>query len=161
MIRKGIIALCEEHRELKSQGDIIKALKENGIDNVKQVDVSRALAELQIRQRENHYWVMDYDNSQQDEIEKLSDLFDKSKNFLRILNVDVLVVQTEPYYNTMIAKQIEQTFPNRKISTICPNEVDIIVFYRTRKNDGSLIKEIKAIRDGKKVSKKSRSNKAP
>ena len=61
----------------------------------------------------------------------------------------------------MIAKQIEQTFPNRIISTICPNEVDIIVFYRTRKNDGSLIKEIKAIRDGKKVSKKSRSNKAP
>lgn len=143
LIRKGIIALCEE----------------KGIKNVNQVNVSRALAELKIRQRENHYWVMDYDNSQQDEIEKLSDMFRKSKEPPRIYNVKILFIKTDNYRNTMIAQQIKDAFPDRVISTICPNEFDIIVFYRTRKNDGLLIQEIKAIRDRKKVIKKSRSKK--
>ena len=101
-----------------------------------------------------------YASSQQDEIEKLSDMFRKSKEPPRIYNVKILVIKTNDYRNTM-AHQIKNAFPDRVISTICPNKFDITTFYRTRKNDNSLIKEIKAIRDRKKRSKKSRSKKAP
>ena len=93
-----------------------------------------------------------YASSQQDEIEKLSDMFRKSKEPPRIYNVKILVIKTNDYRNTM-AHQIKNAFPDRVISTICPNKFNITTFYRTRKNDNSLIKEIKAIRDRKKRSK--------
>lgn len=131
-IKEGIIALCDEGRKFANQRAIIKALNEKGIDNVNQVDVSRTLAELKIPQRDG-VWVMEYESSQADEIEKLSSLFKRSQELPRIFRVEVLVVQTDPYCNTMIAQQIEKTFSERVISTFCPNEVDIIIFYRTGK----------------------------
>ena len=161
LIRKGIIALCEEHREFKTQGEIAKALEKNdcNLDDVKQVDVSRALSELKIEKRkykDGYRWYMDYNSSQEDEIENLSDLFRRSKTLPNVFNVDVLVVQTDPYCNTMIAQQIEKTFSDRVISTFCPNEVDIIIFYRTRKKDKSFSKEIREIRNKIKKSRESK-----
>ncbi len=132
-IKEGIIALCDEGRKFANQRAIIKALNEKGIDNVNQVDVSRTLSELNIRQRENGVWVMDYESSQADEIEKLSNLFKRSKELPRIFRVEVLVIQTDDYQNTMIAQQIKNAFPDRVITTFCPNEFDIIIFYRTGK----------------------------
>ena len=156
VIRKGILALCEERQEFRNQRDIVKELKKRGIDNVNQVDVSRTLSELNIRQRENRVWVMDYESSQADEIGKLSNLFKRSTELLRIFRVEVLVVQTDPYCNTMIAQQIKKTFSDRVISTFCPNEVDIIIFYRTRKKDKSFSKEIREIRNKIKKSRESK-----
>ena len=87
LVRKGIIALCEERQEFRNQGDIIKALKKSGIDNVNQVDVSRTLAELNIRQRDG-VWDMNYESSHADEVEKLSNLFKRSKELPRIFRVE-------------------------------------------------------------------------
>lgn len=156
LVRKGIIALCDERQEFRNQGDIIKALKKSGIDNVNQVDVSWTLAELNIRQRENGVWVMDYESSQADEIEKLSNLFKRSKELPRIFRVEVLVIQTDDYQNTMIAQQIKNAFPDRVITTFCPNEFDIIIFYRTRKKDKSFSKELREIRNKIKKSRESK-----
>jgi len=146
LIRKGIIALCKDSQVFRNQGDIIKALKKNGIDNVSQIDVSRTLAELNII-RKNDVWVMDYETSQTDEIKNLTDLFKRSKELPRIFRVEVLVIQTDDYQNTMIAQQIKNAFPNRVITTLCPNDFDIIIFYRTGKNDKPLSKEIREIRN--------------
>ena len=154
-IKEGIIALCDEGRKFANQRAIIKALNEKGIDNVNQVDVSRTLAELKIPQRDG-VWVMEYESSQADEIEKLSNLFKRSQELPRIFRVEVLVVQTDPYCNTMIAQQIEKTFSERVISTFCPNEVDIIIFYRTGKKDKSFSKEIREIRNKIKKSRESK-----
>ena len=135
LIREAIIALCDNCEKFGNQKDIVNALKKEfknaGIDvNVNQVDVSRTLAELNIRPQ-NGVWVMDYESSQADEIEKLSSLFKRSKEFPRIFPVKVLVVQTDDYQNTMIAHQIQNTFPDMVITTFCPNKFDIIIFYRT------------------------------
>ena len=146
LIRKGIIALCKDSQVFRNQGDIIKALKKNGIDNVSQIDVSRTLAELNII-RKNGVWVMDYETLQTDEIKNLTDLFKRSKELPRIFRVEVLVIQTDDYQNTMIAQQIKNAFPNRVITTLCPNDFDIIIFYRTGKNDKPLSKEIREIRN--------------
>ena len=146
LIRKGIIALCKDSQVFRNQGDIIKALKKNGIDNVSQIDVSRTLAELNII-RKNGVWVMDYETLQTDEIKNLTDLFKRSKELPRIFRVEVLVIQTDGYQNTMIAQQIKNAFPNRVITTLCPNDFDIIIFYRTGKNDKPLSKEIREIRN--------------
>ena len=163
LIRKGIIALCKDSQVFRNQGDIIKALKKSGIVNVNQVDVSRTLAELNIRQRENGVWVMDYESSKADEIEKLSNLFKRSKELPRIFRVEVLVIRTDDYQNTMIAQQIKNAFPDRVITTFCPNEFDIIIFYRTGKKDKSFSKEIREIRNKIKKSRESKikEHKAP
>ena len=97
---------------------------------------------------------MNYESSQADEIEKLSNLFKRSTELPRIFRVEVLVIQTDDYQNTMIAQQIKNAFPERVITTFCPNEFDIIIFYRTRKKDKSFSKEIREIRDQVKKSRK-------
>lgn len=156
LVREALIDLCDERQEFRNQSDIAKELKKRGIDNVNQVDVSRTLAELNIRQRENGVWVMDYESSQADEIEKLSNLFKRSKELPRIYRVEVLVIQTDDYQNTMIAQQIKNAFPDRVITTFCPNEVDIVIFYRTGKKDKSFSKEIREIRNKIKKSRESK-----
>lgn len=162
LVRKGIIALCNEGRKFANQRAIIKALNEKGIDDVNQVDVSRTLAELNIRQRDG-VWDMNCESSQADEIEKLSNLFKRSKELPRIFRVEVLVIQTDDYQNTMIAQQIKNAFPDRVITTFCPNEFDIIIFYRTRKKDKSFSKELREIRNKIKKSRESKikEHKAP
>ena len=66
------------------------------------------------------------------------------------------MIQTDDYQNTMIAQQIKNAFPDRVIATFCPNEFDIIIFYRTGKNDKSFSKEIREIRNKIKKSRESK-----
>ena len=133
-VKVGIQSLFEKQASFKGQPEIIAALKEIGI-KANQSTVSRALNDLEIIRDENGEWVKD-ENKYKRNLSTLGQLFEQAGSTDRIprlyTNVEVIMLRTMPNYNVLIANQIAATFPREVLSTFCPNNTDIIIYYRLR-----------------------------
>jgi arginine repressor len=141
-VRDGIRELFAEQEEgFKGQPEIVAALKEKGI-NTPQVMVSRVLAELKIKRNENGFWALSEKDGFQQELEILEELFKKTGGSPRLYsNIETVILRTKPNYNVLFSQQIADTFEDEVISTFCPNETDIVIYYKRRKKDFSTVED--------------------
>jgi arginine repressor len=134
-VKAGILELFAEQEEYRSQQEIIDVLKKKGI-TASQVTVSRALKDLKIERNENGFWVLGRKGEYKQQLKALEGLFEKAGGSPRLYShVETVILRTEPNYNVLLAQQIEETFEYEVLSTFCPNETDIVIYYRLRKKD--------------------------
>jgi len=72
-------------------------------------------------------------------IEKFKEIKDKP-TFIK--DIQTAVLKTKPYYNEMLAKQIEKTFKEEVYSTICSGDTDIVIFYKKTETESRIEKII-------------------
>ena len=140
----------------RSQDEIKEELKENGIE-ASQITISRALQELGVKRNEVGEWTMD---SNDDKLQKLKDIFQYAGSNIRFprmySNVDVVIVRTMPGYSNIIAEQIEDIFANEVLCTICPDNKNVIIYYKLKKKKAEHDEEDEKFSCEENIYKKSR-----
>jgi arginine repressor len=132
-VTAGILELFGEQEEFKGQPEIVSALQEKGIIT-RQVMVSRVLKDLEIERNENGFWALSDKGEYKQRLQTLGELFEKAGGTPRLYSrVETVILRTEPNYNVLLAKQIAETFEYEVLSTFCPNEMDIVIYYQRRK----------------------------
>jgi arginine repressor len=140
-VKAGILELFAEQEEFKGQPEIVEALKVKGI-LTKQVMVSRVLKELEIERNENGFWTLSDKGEYKQRLKKLEELFAKAGGSPRLYSrVEMAMLRTEPNYNVLLARQIADTFDYEVLSTICPNETDVVIYYQRRKKGPRVIQD--------------------
>lgn len=134
--RKEVVPVLKElfHNgaSFRRQDEIKEALKENGIE-ASQITISRALQELGVKRNDVGEWTMD---ANEDKLQKLKDIFQYAGSNLRFprmhSHVDVVIVRTMPGYSNIIAEQIADTFSNEVLCTVCPDNKNVIIYYKLK-----------------------------
>jgi arginine repressor len=127
--------------EFKGQPEIVKALKEKGIFT-KQVMVSRVLKDLEIERNENGFWALSDKGEYKQRLKRLEELFVEAGGSPRLYSqVEMVVLRTEPNYNALLARQTADTFEYEVLSTICPSETDVVIYYQRRKKGPRVIQD--------------------
>ena len=125
--------LFESGSSFRGQEEIREELKEKGIE-ASQITISRALQELGIKRNDVGEWSVE---TNEDKLQQLRDVFQyagSTSRFPRMYSdVDFIILRTMPGYNNLIAEKIADTFPNEVLCTMCPDNKNIIVYYRLRK----------------------------
>ena len=65
-------------------------------------------------------------------------------------------MRTKPDFNTVLAKQISETFPNEVLCTICPDNKNVIIYYKLKKKEIDDDEGEKSKEKSKTIYKKSR-----
>ena len=135
-VKKEIIILVNERVEkLTSQEKIVLILKDRGIDT-SQPTVARALNELGMERDENDNWVKGAKWQLEENLKLLKEMFSNVEychNSPRLYTkVGVIVLRTKSNDNASLAKQIANTFKNEVLSTFCPTETEIIIYYHQK-----------------------------
>ena len=127
--------LFESGASFKDQNEIKDALKEKGIA-ASQITISRALHELQIKRNEVGEWTTGT-GVNESKLEKLKNIFQyagSNLGFPRMYSdVDIVIVRTMPGYSNIIAEQISDTFPNEVLCTFCPDNKNVVIYYKLKK----------------------------
>jgi arginine repressor len=133
-VKENILALFAEQEEFSGQEVIIKALGERGVATT-QAMVSRVLREdIEAERNENGFWALSDKGEYRQRLKMLEALFDKAGGSPRLYSrVKVVVLRTETNYNVLLARQIADTFEDEVISTFCPNDTDVVIYYQRRK----------------------------
>ena len=148
-IKTALEELFQGKPEYDTQGQIIADLKAMGIEAT-QATLSRALRDLGIEHNALGKWTKSESKESLRQLEKIFEYCGGSFRFPRLYsNVDVVILRTMPDFNTVLAKQITEAFPNEVLCTICPDNKNIIIYYKLRE------KEVND--EGEKAEKKSKS----
>jgi arginine repressor len=140
-VKEGILELFSEQDEFKTQKEIVNALLKKGIFT-KQVMVSRVLEGLELERNENGFWAWSEKGEYRQRLKALGELFEKIDGSPRLYSrVETVILRTEPNYNVLLAKQIADTFEDEVLSTFCPNETDIVIYYQRRKKTRGGVQE--------------------
>jgi len=143
--KEGLDALArlfEKQPVWKKQVDIIKALKKMGI-KTNQATVSRWLKDIGAKKNDENQWALGKDSARKTNLLALHDAFNKTERYQSSFSagVNVGVLKTKPHCNSLIAEKILWSFEGKVLSTSCPNETDIIIYYNTKDVESKGIEE--------------------
>lgn len=134
-IKTALEELFKRKSEYDTQGQIIADLKAMGIEAT-QATLSRALRDLGIEHNSSGKWAKSENKESLRQLEKTFEYCGGSFRFPRLYsNVDVVILRTMPDFNTVLAKQIAEAFPNEVLCTICPDNKNIIIYYKLREKE--------------------------
>ena len=128
-IKSALEELFQRKPEYDTQGQIISDLKTMGIEAT-QATLSRALRELSIENTSGKWRKSEKVESLM-ELEKMFEYCGGSARWPRLYSkVDVVILQTKPNFNTVLAQQITEAFKNEVLCTICPDDKHVIIYYK-------------------------------
>ena len=134
-IKSALDELFAQNLEYETQGQIIADLKDMGIEAT-QATLSRALSDLDIERNSSGKWAKSESAENLRQLEKTFEYCGGTFRFPRLYSkVDVVILKTKPDFNTVLAKQISETFPNEVICTICPDNKNVIIYYKLKEKD--------------------------
>ena len=155
-IKSALEELFARNSEYETQGQIIADLKDMGIEAT-QATLSRALSDLEIERNTSGKWVKSESVENLRQLEKTFEYCGGTFRFPRLYRkVDVVVLRTKPDFNTVLAKQISETFPNEVLCTICPDNKNVIIYYKLKKKEIDDDEGEKSKEKSKTIYKKSR-----
>lgn len=136
---KGM-ALLEEMFTEQSTWDTLNSIRtglnERGFEPPSSATLFRWLKEIGAKatKTKKGQWILGDDDPAQS-MKELDKLFEATKDdrplFFR-QDIKVAVIQTKLCYNKLIAMKIEEAF-DEVLSTICPNDIDIIIVYKLKR----------------------------
>jgi arginine repressor len=133
-----LVGLFNDQKLWDKHQTIREALQKKGCE-ISLATVSRWLKALGAKNNDTGQWFLDQDHAHKENLKALRGLFDNTQvqdsDFST--RVRTAVLKTKRHYNLLIAEKIRQTFPKEVLSTFCPNEDDIIIYYRKLKKDDS------------------------
>lgn len=133
-IKSALEELFQRKPEYDTQGQIISDLKTMGIDAT-QATLSRALRELNIESTSGK-WRKSEDVESLRELEKMFEYCGGSARWPKLYSkVDVVILQTKPNFNTVLAQQITEAFKNEVLCTICPDDKHVIIYYKLKEKE--------------------------
>ena len=131
-IKSALEELFQRKPEYDTQGQIIADLKNRGIETT-QPTLSRALSDLEIERNSSGKWAKSESAENLRQLEKTFEYCGGTFRFPRLYRkVDVVILKTKPDFNTVLAKQISETFPNEVLCTICPDNKNVIIYYKLK-----------------------------
>ena len=100
-----------------------------------QATLSRALRELNIENTSGKWRKSEKVESLR-ELEKIFEYCGGSARWPRLYSkVDVVILQTKPNFNTVLAQQITEAFKNEVLCTICPDDKHVIIYYKLKEKE--------------------------
>ena len=137
--RKEIKTALEElfnlSPEYETQGQIIADLKDMGIEAT-QATLSRALSDLEIERNTSGKWAKSESVENLRQLEKTFEYCRGTFRFPRLYSkIDVVILRTKPDFNTVLAKQITEAFPKEVLCTICPDNKNVIIYYKLKEKE--------------------------
>ena len=155
-IKSALEELFQRKPEYDTQGQIIPDLKNRGIETT-QPTLSRALSDLEIERNASGKWAKSESAENLRQLEKTFEYCGGTFRFPRLYRkVDVVVLRTKPDFNTVLAKQISETFPNEVLCTICPDNKNVIIYYKLKEKEIDDDEGEKSKEKSKTIYKKSR-----
>ena len=143
-IKTALEELFQRKPEYDTQGQIISDLKTMGIEAT-QATLSRALRELSIENTSGKWRKSEKVESLR-ELEKMFEYCGGSARWPRLYSkVDVVILQTKPNFNTVLAQQITEAFKNEVLCTICPDDKHVIIYYRLKEKADEETEKAKSI----------------
>lgn len=140
-IDRKILELFNEKEVWESQSAIIKRLALDDIHR-SQSTVHRSLLRLGAEQTADG-WNLNHAKVYQENLAELKEMMGNmaEKQPLFDVQISTAILRTKPNYNRVIAKKIQETFADDVLSVFCPNEVDVIIYYKCNK-DGTFESEM-------------------
>ena len=143
-IKSALEELFQRKPEYDTQGQIISDLKTMGIEAT-QATLSRALRELSIENTSGK-WRKSEDVESLRELEKMFEYCGGSAKWPRLYSkVDVVILQTKPNFNTVLAQQITEAFKNEVLCTICSDDKHVIIYYKLKEKADEETEKAKSI----------------
>ena len=135
-IKTALEELFAKNPEYETQEQIIADLKNMGI-KATQSTLSRALSDLGInRNNASGKWAKSEDKEKLKQLEKTFEYCGGSFRVPRLYSkVDVVILRTKQDFNTILAKQISEAFPNEVLCTICPDNKTVIIYYKLKEKE--------------------------
>ncbi|MBR1436971.1 MAG: hypothetical protein IJ587_00405 [Synergistaceae bacterium] len=157
-IKTALEELFERSPEYETQGQIITDLKDMGI-KATQATLSRALKDLEIERNAAGKWTKSEPAENLRQLEKTFEYCGGTFRFPKLYSkIDVVILRTKSDFNTVLAKQITEAFPKEVLCTICPDDKNVIIYYKLKEkesdDDESEKSEVKA--KSKSIYKKSK-----
>jgi arginine repressor len=143
-IEKRLIEILTQ-QDLKTQKEIAVVLSQETKETKSQSYVSRLINNMDpqpVRNAEG-FWKMPAPTAYKTNLAQLEELFattGEKAYFFGEIQVAFLR-ELAPNYNALIAKKIADTFKKEVLTTFCPNEKDVIIYYRLRKRDPGGVEE--------------------
>ena len=137
-------AIEEKLKKLKvkcSQSGISRALKEIG---ARDGNLERRNTLENEKSHIPNGWYLKSTTIFDNELALLKNMFNEAtaEDSLFVTEIHTSIIKTKPYYNGMIANQIEKTFVDEVYSTLCSGNSDVIVFYTKDENESRYEKSI-------------------
>lgn len=135
-IKTALEELFQRKPEYDTQRQIISDLKDMGIEAT-QATLSRALRELNIENTSGKWRKSEKVESLR-ELEKIFEYCGGSARWPKLYSkIDVVILQTKSNFNTVLAQQITEAFPNEVLCTICPDDKHVIIYYKLKENENA------------------------
>ena len=143
-IKTALEELFQRKPEYDTQRQIISELKIMGIEAT-QATLSRALRELNIENTSGK-WRKSENVESLRELEKMFEYCGGSARWPKLYSkVDVVILQTKPNFNTVLAQQITEAFKSEVLCTICPDDKHVIIYYRLKEKADEETEKAKSI----------------
>ena len=130
-IKKEMIDLLSSGKhKCKNLNEIKTALERNGF-SVSNSKVQRTKDEIgAYKSKKTGYYVLSKKVTSQQKLKSLRGIFKKLDYYPDFFSsVEVAILKTRPHDNTLFAEHIRDTFEREVLSTSCPNNEDVIIFY--------------------------------
>ncbi|GHV56697.1 hypothetical protein FACS1894216_20810 [Synergistales bacterium] len=156
-----LLELFNEQPIWNTQKDMVEELGRRGI-SVKQATVSRWLSEIGAERdaKIDFRWTMAKIDTYKRNLKELAKLLNETRGNNCPLfrgNIGVAILKTKQSYNNLIAKKIRETFTDEVLSVFCPNDTDIIIYYRREKDEDGKLQKSQLVRDLRRLSRKEKS----
>jgi arginine repressor len=138
--------LFAERPKWDKQEDIMNAMVERGIDKVASATLYRWLIEIGAKptMTKKGQWVLEKkDDSRDMRLLELENLFQQTRDDCPVFKraVKVAVLQTKLNFNRLIADKILDAFEDEVICAFCPNDIDIVIYYKIGKDENGKTRE--------------------
>ena len=101
-----------------------------------QATLSRALSDLEIERNAAGKWAKSDSDENLRQFEKTFEYCGGTFRFPRLYSkIDVVILRTKPNFNTVLAKQITEAFPKEVLCTICPDNKNVIIYYKLKERE--------------------------
>ena len=102
---------------------------------VTQTTLSRALKELSIENTSGKWRKLEKVES----LREFDEMFEYCRGSAReprlYSKVDIVILQTKPNFNTVLAQQITEAFKNEVLCTICHDDKHVIIYYKLKEKE--------------------------
>jgi arginine repressor len=136
VIEEAIRRFLNENHECKNYKPIRDYLQRQGI-KLTQPSISRYLKRLKAtKDPATGFWSLEKITAYERNLLELEKLFETTRDTLPSFskNVKIAVLKTKPHFNSLIAKQIRETFVDEVVGAFCPNDAVIVVLYCPKGN---------------------------
>jgi arginine repressor len=146
-VERYIRELFNDRGGWKSQQEITDAINERHGTYFVQSTINRALRKMKAEKIDGE-WTLEpallYANNLSDLRRFFREAIDNSIVFSK--GLEMYMLKTKPYFNTLLAKKIQDTFRDEICCVMCPNPTDLIIF-----SGGSPCEKNSASREFEKV----------